>query len=120
LGVHLSQVACAQPAVFVSWPIFARLPITCGDVLAAYQNFAVVRQPEFTPGQNLADGALRRAKRMIEADERSRFGHTVTLHHGIADSLKKILGVRCKRGTAANESPKLPPQAPVNAAKAPN
>jgi len=97
----------------------AFLPVTTGNVFAAHQNLAIVREMKFAARQNFSDGTCSRAKRMIEADERGGLRHAVALHHRVAEALEEILRFRGKRGSAGNEGPEFPAETPMNAAEHP-
>src|SRR6266481_3290476 len=120
-GVEFTEVSGAEPAV-----IFARgllrctfFPVGTGNVFAADQDFAVLGEFEFAAGKNFSNRAFRCAERMVEADQRRGFGHSVALNDGVTHALEEILGVIRKRRTAGDERPEFPAEAAMNAAKHP-
>src|SRR5690242_2830498 len=90
-GVEFAQVSSTQPTFLIGVTKRALFPIAAGNVFTTNQDFAISGELEFAARQNLADGPLRRAKRVIQADERSGLRHAVALNNGIAHSLKEIL-----------------------------
>src|SRR2546421_5767415 len=118
-GVEFAKIARAQPAFLIGRTKFTLFPIAAGNVFTANQDFAIFGELAFAARQNLAHGPLRRAKRVIQADERSRLRHAVALNNGIAHRLKKILSFVRKSCPAGNERPEFPAKAPVDSAKHP-
>ena len=118
-GVEFADIAGVQPGFVGGGLHCAGLPVARGDIFAADENFAVFGELEFAAGQDFADGALRRAKRMIEADQRSGFGHAVALDDGVADALEEFFRGGGERGAAGDEGPEFPAEAAVNAAEEP-
>src|SRR5205823_3284243 len=91
-GIHFPQVTGAQPALFARWLENATFPVTCRDVFSADQDFPAFGQLEFKPWKDLAYGTFGCAKRMIQADQRSRFRHAISLDYGVAHALEETLG----------------------------
>src|SRR5438067_13227293 len=56
---------------------------------------------------------------MIDADERRRLSHAVTLNDRKAEPLPKAFGVRIEGRAARNEGPELPPEHSMNTPKCP-
>ena len=108
-----------QPAIFVGRLESPTLPITCGDVFSPHENFAVVGQLEFAARKNLAHRTFRRTERMIQADERRGFGHSVSLNDGVAHSLEETFRVIRKRRATGEESPEFPAKTAMDAPKHP-
>src|SRR5712691_10191270 len=117
--IQFAKITCAQPTFLTGRLQCSGLPIACGDVFTSHEDFAIFRQPEFAARKNLADGALRRTKRMIEADQRCRLRHAVTLDNGISHALEKILRLTRQRRASGKESPELPAEPAMDAAKHP-
>ena len=92
-GLGLGQIAGGEPLVF-ALPQLAARPGGAGDHGAAHQHFAVRADLHFTPGERLADRALRHFERMIERDERGGFGHAVALHDDEAERVPELLDRR--------------------------
>src|SRR5437762_10561329 len=82
-------------------------PIASGNIFTADKNLAVFGRLEFTARENLADGALRRAKRMIQTDQRRGLGHAIALNDGIAKSFEKSFAERREGGTTLDNYPEL-------------
>ena len=94
-------------------------PIASGNIFTADENFAVFGKFEFVAGENLADGALRRAKRMIQTDQRRGLGHAIALNDGVAKSSEKSFAERREGGATGDKSPKLQSEPSVNAPEHP-
>ena len=122
LGVEFAQIAGAQPAtVFLgTLPQRALLPIARGDIFPADENLSIFGETEFAAGQDFADGPLRGAEWMIQADQGGGFGHAIALHDGVPDAFEEFLGFGRKRRAAGDERPELPTEAPVDKAKHPS
>src|SRR5437879_3832174 len=118
-GVDFAQVSSAQPAFLIGGTKFTLFPIAAGNVFTADENFAIFGELEFAARQYLANGPLRCAKRVIQADERSRLRHAVTLNNGIAQKLEKVFSFVRKGCAARNGRPEFPAKAPVDLAKHP-
>src|SRR4029077_5445781 len=97
----------------------ALLPVAAGDIFSAHEDLPVIRQPEFATRQHFADGALRGAKRMIEADKRRCLGHAVTLHHRVTNTLEELFRFRGERRSAGDERPEFPAEAAMDAPEHP-
>src|SRR5260370_4425513 len=69
--------------------------------------------------KNFADRACRRAKRVIQTDQRGGLRHPVALYNGVTHALEKILGFIRKRCAAGDKCPKLPAKTAMDSAKHP-
>src|SRR5216683_3225410 len=56
---------------------------------------------------------------MIEADERSGFGHAIALHYGKAQAFEEKFGVASEGCASGNESPEAKTKQAMDAAEAP-
>src|SRR4029077_19788269 len=56
---------------------------------------------------------------MIQADERSGFGHAIALHYGKTQTLEEKFGVAAQGCASGNESPETQTKKTMDAAKAP-
>ena len=70
-GVEFAEIAGAQPAaVFLGTvPQRALFPIARRNILPADEDLAIFGETEFAPRQDFADGPLRGAEGMVEADQ---------------------------------------------------
>ena len=68
-----------------------------------------------TPPIGLPTDAARRAERMIERDDRRRFGEAVALHDEEAELAPERLELRIERRRAADDAPELPAEQPMHA-----
>src|SRR5216684_3577639 len=118
-SIEFAQVARAQPASLLSRPDCSLFPIAAGDIVAPDEDFAILGELELTARQNLADRALRRAKRVIQADQGGGLRHAVALNNGVAHALEKILSFIRESCAAGNQRPEFPAKAAVDAAKHP-
>src|SRR5713101_6807346 len=119
LGVEFAQVAGAQPALLLRGPESSLFPVAAGNIFTADENFAVFGELKLTAREDFADRSFRRAKRMIQTDQRSRLRHAVALNNGITHALEEVLGFIQKRRATGDHRPKLPPKTAMNAAKHP-
>ncbi len=109
--VERAQVAGAIPAFIFQTRHrlqFAPVPVAAGDAAAAYQNFSIVRQLDFTPRQDLADGAATGMEGMVQADQRSRLCQSISLDHGVSQAMPEFLRFAIQRGAPADHGPELP------------
>ena len=114
LGVEFTEIAGAQPALLIQGMDSSLFPIASGNIFTADKNLAVFGKLEFTARENLADGALRRAKRMIQTDQRRGLGHAIALNDGIAKSFEKSFAERREGGATGDKSPELQSEPSVN------
>src|SRR5664279_4745548 len=56
---------------------------------------------------------------MVQADQRSRFGQSVALDHGVSQAMPEFFGLAIKRGAAADHGPELPSELAAQTAKGP-
>src|SRR5437870_13863828 len=56
---------------------------------------------------------------MIQANERSGLGHSVSLNHGVSQAVPKRFVLLRQSGSAGNKGPKFPAKMPVNAPESP-
>src|SRR6266850_7754103 len=119
--VEFTKIPGVEPAVTFVGGLPGRtfFPVGSGNVFAADQDFAVLVKFEFAAGKNFSNRAFRCAERMVEADQRRGFGHSVALNDGITHAFEKIFGVIRKRRAAGDERPEFPAEAAVDAAKHP-
>ena len=83
-------------------------PISRGYAAAANQDFAVRRQFDFAPRQNFSNRSFAQAKRMIHADDGSRFRQPIALDGGVSQASPELFGHAIERGPSGNECPELP------------
>src|SRR5208282_1066414 len=120
LLIERAQVAGAIPAISACDRLqFASVPVAAGDAAAAHENFAVVRQLDFAPGQDLADGTAAGVERMVQADQRRGFGQSVSLDDGVSQAMPEFFGRAVEGGAAADHGPKLPSEAAAQVAEGP-
>src|ERR1019366_1319024 len=95
------------------------VPVAAGDAAAAHQDFAVLRQLNFAPGQNLADGPAAGVEGMVQADQRSGFGQAVALDHGVSQAMPEFFGLEIERGPTADHGPEFPSELAADVAESP-
>src|SRR6266566_1294543 len=113
-GVEFTEIAGAQPALLIQGMDSSLFPIARGNIFTADKNLAVFGKLEFTARENLADGALHRAKRMIQTDQRRGLGQAIALNDGIAKSFEKSFAERREGGATGDKSPELQSEPSVN------
>ena len=118
-GVERSDIAGAEPSGAAGGPQLTALPVAGGDAVSAHQDFAAFAKLDFAPRENLSDGALPDAERVIDADERSGFRQPVSLNHGIAHAAEKGFRPGGKRRAPREKCPELPSELAVDAAEFP-
>src|SRR2546429_6531468 len=81
-----------------------------GDAFSTDENLTVVVNTNLHAWEYFADRSPRRTKRMIQANERSGLGHSVSLNHGVSQAVPKRFVLLRQSGSAANKRPKFPAQ----------
>src|SRR5260370_40250464 len=89
-----------------------------GHAAAANENFSIFRKLDFTPWQDLAEGAAAGVKGMVQADQRSRLGQSVSLDHGVSQAMPEFFGFAIEGGAAAAHGPELPSELAAHVPKA--
>src|SRR4029077_12809131 len=69
-SIEFAEVASAQPALLIRSPNGSLFPVAAGNIFATNEDFAVFSELEFAARKDFAHGTLRRAKRVIQADQR--------------------------------------------------
>ena len=114
----LRQVARSQPFVGSRLQPAAR-PRCPGDSRPAHQHLTIRPQLHFAPRQRLAKGPLRHVKRVVQRNQRGRFGHSVALHHHQTHRVPELLDRARQRPAARDDRPELQSHRPVHIAEPP-
>ena len=116
VGAEFADIAGVEPAVRErAGGFLVGLEISARDVLSAHQNLAVGGDLHLDSGNGLADRSLFRAERVIEADDRRRFGEPVPLNDNEAELLPERFELAIKRRRADDERPEFQAEEPVHA-----
>src|SRR5262249_41967130 len=89
------------------------------QILSTNENLAIFIDSDFHPREYFPDRSSARAKRMVEAYQRSGLGHSVSLNDRKAQPIPKCLGGARQCGPPGEQGPEFPAQTRVNAAESP-
>jgi hypothetical protein len=118
--VERADVTGVKPAVGERRPrLFGSVEIAARDVLAPHQNLAVLGDPHLDAGDRLADGAPRRAERMIQGHDRRRLGQPIPLDHQEAEPAPERFELGIERRRADHHRPELEAEQAMDAAVLP-
>ena len=98
----------------------AVLPISRRDILSAHEDFAVLIQFHFAALEHFPNRASPDTKRVIHADERSRFRQPVALNCRESGAAPESLRFQVQRRAAGNDGPEFPAKPPVNFPESPH
>src|SRR5580658_8231976 len=120
LLIGFGHVSGVQPSVgFGNRFRLILLSIGLRDVFSAHQDFALLINANFHAREDFADGAFCGVERMIQTDERSGFGHAVSLNYGVAEAVPEGFHLFRQSGTAGDESPKFPTETRMDSPESP-
>src|SRR5580698_2403869 len=122
LLIDRAQIAGAIPAFIFQtrhWLQFASIPIAAGNATSPHQNFAIIRQLDFASRKNFANRAAASVEGMVQADQRSGLGQSVSLNNSVAEPMPEFFGLAIKRGAAADHSPEFPSELASHLTKRP-
>src|SRR4029079_9101247 len=96
--VEFTDVARVEPAVLERGPCFLRcVVVPACDVLSAYEDFAVVGNPDLYVGHWLSPRAARGPQRVIERDNRRRLRQAISLDDGKSQASPERFEFRIER-----------------------
>ena len=120
IGTDLADVAGVEPAVFERpRRVGFVVEVAASHIFAADEDLAVRRDLHRHARDRLADRPFPGPERMIQRDDRRRFGEPVPLHDDEPQLTEERLEVRLERRRADHERPELEPKGSVNAAVPP-
>ena len=118
--VDFADVARAEPAVFEGTRRFAGgVEVASRHVLAAHENFAVLRDFHLDARDGFPDRALLGTEWMIEGHNRRRLREAVTLNHDESQLGPEGFQLAFERRRADDERPEFESEEPVDAAEMP-